>query len=124
MVAYKPINPGAYNRRITIQQEAPVTVTALGTAKPAWATVTQTWAAFKAKTYQATALDAQPIIRRQAQYMIRRIPSTPITGGMRVVDTTEADATQTWSILDVQDVAGARRELLLLVQLVIPDQGA
>lgn len=123
MPTYKPINPGDYDRRITIQQEAPVTTTALGTAKPAWAPVVQTWAAFTAKTYQSIAMDAQPIIRRQATYRLRRMPSTPISVGMRVVDTSEADATQTWSILDVQDVAGARRELLLLVQLVIPDQG-
>ena len=121
---YQPINPGAYNRRITIQQEQPVTVDVWGTAQPAWSTVTQTWATIVPKTYQATTLDGQPIIRRQAQYRIRRIPSIPIVIGMRVVDTTEADATQTWSVLDVQDIGGARRELLLICQLVLPDQGA
>jgi hypothetical protein len=84
----------------------------------------QTFAAFTAKTYQATALDGQPIIRRQAQYRMRRLPSTPITTAMRLVDTTVADATQTWAILDIQDIGGMRRELLLICQLVLPDQGA
>jgi head-tail adaptor len=121
---YKPVNPGTYNRRITIQQEQPVTVDAFGTPQMAWGVVTQTWAAFKPSTYQATAMDGQPIIRRQAQYRMRRMPSTPITLGMRLVDTTEADATQTYSILDIQDIGGARRELLLICQLVLPDQGA
>ena len=122
-MAGKPINPGAYNRRITIQKETPVTIDAFGTPVPAWGTVVQTWAAFKAKTYQATALDGQPILRRQAQYCVRRIPSTPLLLGMRVVDTTEADATQTWVIVDIQDIAGARRELLLVCQYVPPDAG-
>ena len=122
-MAGKPINPGTYNRRITIQQEAPVTVDVYGTPVPAWGTVAQTWAAFVAKTYQATALDGQPIIRRQAQYRVRRIPSTAIHVGMRVVDTTEADATHTWAIVDVQDIGGARREILLVCQYVPPDAG-
>ncbi|MDE1904959.1 MAG: head-tail adaptor protein [Rhodospirillales bacterium] len=123
MPPYKPPNPGDYNRRVTIQQQAPVTVDAWGTPSPAWAVVATTFAAFTAKTYQATALDGQPIIRRQAQYRMRRIPSTPITAAMRIVDTTESDATQTYSILDIQDIGGARREVLLICQLVLPDQG-
>lgn len=122
-MAGKPINAGAYNRRITIQQEAPVTSDAFGTAVPSWSTVVVTWASFKAKTWQSASLDGQAIIRRQAQYQMRRIPSTPIHIGMRIVDNTEADATQTWSIVDVQDVDGARRELLLICQYVPPDTG-
>ncbi len=122
-MTYQPVNPGVYNRRVTVQQEAPVTADAWGTASPAWSTVVQTWAAFTPKTYQAIALDAQPLIRRQAQYRLRRIPSVPVLVGMRVVDTTEADATQTYSVLDVQDCGGARRELLLICQIVLPDQG-
>lgn len=121
---YKAPNPGEYNRRITIQRETPVTVDAFATPIPAWSTVAQTFAAMTAKTYQATALDGQPIIRRQTQYRTRRIPSTPILIGMRVVDTTEADATQTYSVVDIQDIGGARRELLLICQLIPPDQGA
>jgi head-tail adaptor len=123
MPHYPPPNPGAYNRRIRIQQEAPVTVGTYGTARPAWATVIQAWASLVPKTYQARTQENQPMVVRQAQYKMRRIPSVPITGGMRVVDTTEADATQTWTILDVQDVLGMRRELLLVCQLVLPDQG-
>jgi hypothetical protein len=123
MQPYKPINPGAYNRRITIQQEAPVTVDAYGTAIPAWGTVVQTWAALTPKTYQAPGLDGQLILRRLAWYRMRRMPSTPILLGMRVVDTTESDATQTWVIVDIQDIGGARRELLLVCQYVPPDAG-
>lgn len=119
----KPINPGCYTRRVTIQQEAPVTVDVFGVAVPAWGTVVQTWAAFVAKTYQAPSLDGQLILRRQAQYRLRRIPSTPITLGMRVVDITASDATQTWTIVDIQDIGGARRELLLVCQYVPPDTG-
>lgn len=122
-MAGKAINPGTYNRRVTIQQEAPVTADAFGTAVPSWATVTTTWAALTPKTWQSASVDGQPLIRRQARYQMRRIPSTPIKVGMRIIDTTESDATQTWVIVDVQDVAGARRELLLVCQYVPPDQG-
>lgn len=122
-MAGKPINPGAYNRRITIQQESPVTSDAFGSAVPAWSTVAQTWASLAPKTRQWTKVDGQPIIHRQAHYCVRRIPSTPLHIGMRVVDNTEADATQTWSIIDMQDLAGARREILLVCQYVPPDTG-
>lgn len=123
MPATQWTDPGAYNRKITIQQESPVTSDAYGTPQTSWQTVVVTWAAFTAKTYQSTTMDAQILVRRQAQFRMRRLPSTPVQIGMRVVDTTTADVSQTWVIVDVQDVAGAQRELILICQYVLPDQG-
>lgn len=123
MSSYKAVNPGDYNRRVTLQQESPAPPDALGTPVFAWSVVAQTWARMKPKTYQFTKIDGQTIVKREAYYTLRRMPSTPITTAMRLVDTTEADATQTYSIRDIQDVAGARREVQLLCELWTPDQG-
>lgn len=117
-----PVNKGAYNRKITIQTEVPVTSDAYGTPSTSWNTVVTTWAAFTAKTYQSTTMDAQILVRRQAQYRLRRLPSTPIQIGMRVVDTTTSTSA-TWTIVDVQDVGGAQREIILICQYVLPDSG-
>lgn len=120
---YKPVNPGMYNRRITIQQEAPATTDVLGTPVPAWSVVTQTFARMKPKTYQFTPLDGQPIIKREAYFFMRNPPNTPITTAMRLIDSTQPDTAQTYAIKDIQDIAGAQREIMLLCELVSPDPG-
>ena len=123
---YKAINPGDYDRRITITGVAPGSIptpTALGVPSTTWPTVLTAFAAFTAKTYTARTLDDQTLMLRQGQFRLRMPPTTAIAIGMRVVDSTTPTLPSTWSILDVQDISGQQRELLLICQLVTPDGG-
>jgi hypothetical protein len=95
MPGYSAANPGAYNRRITLQQQLPVTTGVWDEQVTAWPAVLTTFAAFVAKGMASTAMGAQPMVWRQSEYTMRRVPSTPVLLGMRVIDTTGADAPQT-----------------------------
>jgi hypothetical protein len=116
-MAGKPVEPGAYNRRLTIERQAPTT-TASGGVKPNWATVATVFASLATKGYAEYHLGERVRERNTVTYKTRRPPTTPVYAvGDRITDA--ASGTQ-YTILSIDDTGGAMRELLITAQDIKP----
>lgn len=116
--------PGERRRRITIQQEAASSTTALGflSGGTSWAPVLTTWAKVTARMVTApvgaVGASEQPILRALSLVNIRYAPGVAILPGMRVVESDPASNGATYLIQNVQDVEERHRELILFCSQV------
>lgn len=120
------INPGVYNRRLVIQRATDVNSESGGITRT-WPQLALVFGRWKSKggNFQELQVGGQARERAAGFYAIRMPPVTPdYQAGDRIVDTTQPASPSTWSIMNVDDTSGDRRELLLYVRDVVdPDRG-
>lgn len=112
-MAGKPINAGAYNRPLVIDRESRTTTPSGGT-KPNWTTVATIFGSFAPAGYTEYHLGEQVRERAAVSFKTRKPPTTPVYQvGDRITDVISGAM---YTILSINDVSGAQRELLITCQ--------
>lgn len=115
-MAGKTINAGAYNRRLVIEREARTT-SATGGTQPNWGPVAIVFASWAPAGYTEYHLGEHVRERSTGGFRVRRPPTAPV---YQVGDRITLDTGQRYTILSINDVGGAYRELLITVQDIQP----
>lgn len=109
----KPLEPGSYNRRLTIDR-ATVATSSVGGQVPTWATIATVFASMMTKGSAEYHLGEKVRERNTVTYRTRKPPSTPVyAAGDRITDAVSGTS---YAILSIDDTAGAQRELLITCQ--------
>jgi head-tail adaptor len=108
----KPLEPGSYNRLLTIERSAP-TATATGGTVPNWTAIATVFGRLKPAGYTEYRLGEKMRERAAVSYAVRKPPTGAY--GILVGDRLTDDG-QAYVVLAINDVEGARRELLITCQ--------
>jgi head-tail adaptor len=112
----KPLEPGSYNRLLTIERATHAT-TATGGTTPAWSAVATVFGRLKPAGYTEYRLGEKMRERASVSYAVRKPPAGAY--GIMVGDRLTDDGVA-YSVLSINDVEGARRELLITCQDIAP----